>query len=183
MTHSKEYQEILKKTHQKKKWWGSEEMKDVQPKIHELIKEYDVRSILDFGCGKGQNVKFLKKKYPHIKVFGYDAAYEYEMPDNVDMIISTDVLEHVEPAELKNTLEDLKSRTNILQYHNIACFKASTNLADGRNAHLIVENGEWWKKQFMDVEGYDIIHDYFYEKQRPNKRTLSYYEVVAKIVS
>jgi len=93
MTHSKEYQEILKKTHQKKKWWGSEEMKDVQPKIHELIKEYDVQSILDFGCGKGQNVKFLKKKYPHIKVFGYDAAYEYEMPDKVDMIISTDVLE------------------------------------------------------------------------------------------
>jgi hypothetical protein len=94
-------------------------------------------------------VKALKEKYPNLQVYGYDPGRDglEILPERVDMIISTDVLEHIEPKLLEETLLDLAKRTNKVMYHLIACHKSKKSLPDGRNAHLIVETPDWWKKK------------------------------------
>lgn len=118
----------------------------------EAIDTLEIKSVLDFGCGKGAMVELLKTTRPNLQVYGWDPAFNDpdDMPDSVDLITSTDVLEHIENDKLKNTLEDLKSRSR-WQYHLIACHKAATILPDGRNAHLIVQAPDWWKEIFREL--------------------------------
>jgi SAM-dependent methyltransferase len=154
-----EYQEQLKNLHNSSKAFGN---KSVIPEdITLLIQKYQVDSILDFGCGKGNMVLALKEKYPDIKVYGFDPGIESfnNLPENVDMIFSFDVLEHIEPELLDETIVDLAQRTNKVMYHLIACHPAKKNLSDGRNAHLIVENTEWWKQKLQTVLNWKLCSD------------------------
>jgi len=154
MNVSEEYKQQLKQTHENKNWGTTSNL----PKQVELaIAKYNPKSILDFGCGKGQIVNLLKEKYPHMTVYGYDPAFNDQLPDSVDMIMSTDVLEHVEPDALEATLDDLNKRCNIVQYHLIACFKAKKVLPDGRNAHLIIKTPDWWQEIMYNK--FNVVHE------------------------
>jgi len=150
---TREYAKLLKKAH-KKKNFGTRS--SIPPMLERLIEQYQPTSILDFGCGKGLLVKSLKSKYPNTTVIGYDPAFNSSIPESVDMIISTDVLEHVEPDQIIATLHDLRTRARLVQYHLIACHKAVKILADGRNAHLIIEPPEWWEDIIREA-GYEIL--------------------------
>jgi hypothetical protein len=133
----------------------------VPPYLDEFIKIKQPNSVLDFGCGKGNLVKVLNELYPNKKIIGYDPAnpeYDIPLPD-VDMIISTDVLEHVEPEHIKTVLETLCIKSP-LQYHLISCAPAKLILPDGRNAHLIQETPEWWRNKFTQAGVRVIKEDY-----------------------
>jgi hypothetical protein len=185
MTLSKEYQEILKTMHEKSEKWGVRV--NIPEKVEWCIEKYDIKSLLDFGCGKGAVISAIKEKYPHIETYGYDPAFQNFLPEKVDMIMSTDVLEHIEPEELNNTINDLKSRTTVLQYHLIACHLAKKELPDGRNAHLIVETPDWWQRKLSEWDWKfvheDIISYMKYPKKQPNGRPMAVtkYEAVMVI--
>lgn len=136
--------------------------------LDKFIRETNPTSILDFGCGKGKLVEAIKATYPEIEVLGYDPAnpdYDIDLTDiKVDMIISSDVLEHIEPEYIIDTLQDLRSKSKFY-FHLIACSPAKLILPDGRNAHLIVENGEWWRTKFLDL-GYTISNEKFLEFEK-----------------
>lgn len=165
--YSSKYQENLKKMHANDKTWG--DRKFIPKKVKELIDKYKPKSILDFGCGKGNLVKTLKKIYPNIEVMGWDpSTHDFDdLPDDIDMIISTDVLEHIEPDLLDSTLEDLSKRCKIM-YHLIACYPAVAILPDGRNAHLIVENPEWWKNKILKLNA-SILHEKITDEMQKRK--------------
>ena len=133
--------------------------------LEKFIKEKQPRSILDFGCGKGRLIKTIKDAYPNIDVLGYDPAnpdFNKDIDDiQIDMIISSDVLEHVEPEYIDNTLKFLQTKSKMF-YHLIACSPAKLILPDGRNAHLIVEDDRWWRQRFLDL-GYKIVKEDFLE--------------------
>jgi len=155
-----QYQEQLKNLHNSSKAFGN---KSVIPEdVVLLIEKYQVNSILDFGCGKGHMVLALKEKYPNIEVYGFDPGMESfdNLPESVDMIFSFDVLEHIEPELLDETIVDLARRTNKVMYHLIACHPAKKYLSDGRNAHLIVENPEWWKCKLQTVLNWKLCRDH-----------------------
>ena len=156
MTISKEYQEALKEMHGRSQKWGVRV--EIPEKVKWCIEHYPIKSVLDFGCGKGAVVEEIKRQYPHLEVYGYDPAFNDVLPEKVDMIMSTDVLEHIEPHELDNTINDLRSRTNILQYHLIACHLAKKLLPDGRNAHLIIETPDWWQRKLGEWE-WNFVHE------------------------
>lgn len=141
--------------------------------LEKFIETIQPKSILDFGCGKGKLLGKIRGTYPNIDTFGYDPAnpeFEKSIDDvKVDMIISSDVLEHVEPEYIDDTLKFLKSRSKFF-FHLIACSPAKLILPDGRNAHLIVENNDWWRKRFLDL-GYKIYQEYFLEFEKfPKQR-------------
>ena len=92
-------------------------------------------------------------------VHGYDPTNDQPLPDSVDMIMSFDVLEHVEPEFIDITLVDLKNRCNKIMYHLIACHPAKRVLDDGRNAHLIIETPDWWKNKISEHIGWDMINE------------------------
>jgi len=67
-------------------------------------------------------------------------------------LVSCDVIEHFEPAQLDESLKLMQSKFSRAAFLLIACYPAKKQLPDGRNAHLIVENADWWlarvKQQF-----------------------------------
>jgi SAM-dependent methyltransferase len=115
------------------------------------------RSILDYGCGRRtleQALGFPIQNYdPCIKGFE-------DPPEPADMVACTDVLEHIEPECLDAVLDDLKRVTRKDGFFVIATRKAAKVLADGRNAHLIVQPAEWWLPKLQErfrVTGFSTL--------------------------
>lgn len=108
-------------------------------------------SILDYGCAKGNLIKQLKIDFPTIRLIdGYDPGVEeFEIyPQNAyDCLISNDVLEHIEPMFLNETLSKIEELFTKSAWFIIACYPAKKILPDGRNAHLIQESPDWWKNK------------------------------------
>ena len=73
------------------------------------------KNILDYGCGNGVLLKLLRHKYPEINIDGYDPAIkEFSViPQNhYDMIINTDVLEHIPKSDIGDVVNHIKSLSN-----------------------------------------------------------------------
>ena len=179
MTISLEYQKILKEMHENASNWGR--TSEIPVLVEKYISELNIESILDFGCGKGEILKLIEKRYPNIKTYGYDPAFNDVLPEKIDMVISTDVLEHIEPEKLDETINDLRNRTNIVQYHLIACHKATAVLPDGRNAHLIIKTPDWWQRKLGEWDwqwGYENVISYMKNKKKQRPMAVTKYEMV-----
>jgi hypothetical protein len=102
-------------------------------------------TILDYGAGKG----LLAQALPQLRVAEYDPAVPGKdaPPVPADLVVCTDVLEHIEPECLGAILEDLRRLMRGRGFFNIATRPAVKHLADGRNAHLIVQPAAWWRAQ------------------------------------
>jgi 2-polyprenyl-3-methyl-5-hydroxy-6-metoxy-1,4-benzoquinol methylase len=66
-------------------------------------------------------------------------------PAPADLVVCTDVLEHVEPELLDHVLDHLQGLARRLLFLVVATRSAKKTLEDGRNAHLIVEPDAWWR--------------------------------------
>lgn len=110
----------------------------------EYIKTLGYTDILDFGCGKGTLGKALG--FP-IKEYDPAIPGKNTAPEPADLVVCTDVLEHVEPEYLENLLSALHYVTKKKAFFVIATRPANKTLKDGRNAHLIVEPAAWWKRR------------------------------------
>jgi hypothetical protein len=59
------------------------------------------------------------------------------------------VIEHFEPDQLDESLKLMQSKFSQAAFLIIACYPAKKLLSDGRNAHLIVENEDWWMQKIQ----------------------------------
>lgn len=109
----------------------------------DVMGEYEAESVLDYGCGKGT----LAIALPGIDIREYDPAIpgKNARPEQADVVACLDVLEHVEPDLLDNVLADIQGLARRVVFLSIATRKSTQTLADGRNAHLIQEDAEWWR--------------------------------------
>ena len=149
------YKQTLADMHKNPNWGAST---GIPTPMAETIAKYDVRSLLDFGAGKGLVSQSLRDRFEGLDVISYEPSNPSTfLPDEVDMTFSKDVLEHVEPDQLEYTLYDLHQRTRKVHYHLIACHKAHHYMPDGRNAHIIVETPDWWQRKLRSM-GF-IIHE------------------------
>jgi len=100
-------------------------------------------SILDYGCGKGM----LAKEIP-FPIWEYDPAVpgKETPPRPADLVISTDVLEHIEPEKILFVLDDLRRCTRKMGYLVIHTGPSGKTLPDGRNTHVLQRNAQWWAK-------------------------------------
>lgn len=99
-------------------------------------------SVLDYGAGKGMLAKALP--FP---IWEYDPAIPGKdvSPRPADLVICTDVLEHIEPEKLFLVLDDLRRVTRQVGYFTIHTGPALRRLPDGRNTHLIQRGLDWWR--------------------------------------
>ena len=51
------------------------------------------------------------------------------------------------------------------QYHLIACHPAKKKLRDGRNAHLIIEQPNWWRNK-LEKYNWSFVFEEVKEKDR-----------------
>jgi len=142
--YSNKYVKQLNELHQKKMTFGDRTgLGDIQ----QWIDKYKPKTFLDYGCGKGGLVNTLNDITPNSCV-GYDPGYpEYanEPSAPAEMLISTDVLEHIEPEYIENVLQHIDSLFTRVAYLLIATCPAKKRLPDGRNAHLIQQEPDWWR--------------------------------------
>lgn len=110
--------------------------------ILEIFHHGHYQTLLDYGCGKGT----LKDALPEIEIIEYDPAIPGKdaLPEPADMVACLDVLEHIEPDRLDEVLQHLASLARHEMFFTISTRPAHKNLPDGRNAHLIVQDAEWW---------------------------------------
>ena len=119
-------------------------------------------SILDYGCGHGALIEVIRQRHPSITVSGYDPGnpmFDIVPVTPSDVVLSTDVLEHVEPEYIDATLSGISVLIRKYGFFRIACYPARKFLPDGRNAHLIVEHPDWWKKKILQTEQLRIIRE------------------------
>lgn len=166
---SNEYKKILQREHQRASFGKRSKM----PRhLFDFIETYAPQTILDFGCGKGRLVDTLKSQFPNKTITGYDPAnpkFDRSIDNEFyDLIYSSDVLEHVEPEFIDQTLEYLSTKSKYI-YHLIALSPAKLILPDGRNAHLIQQTQDWWRQKFLN-NGYTIIKEQYIEsiKDKPS---------------
>lgn len=122
------------------------------------FKKHDVKSYLDYGCGKGEPHSMPKIKTDDgMKTFPdamgvhdfalYDAGVEefQTMPERMfDAVISTDVLEHIPVEDIYWVVDEMFSKANKYVFASIAAYPAMAILPDGRNAHVTLRNPHWW---------------------------------------
>ena len=114
------------------------------------------KNILDYGCGNGVLLKLLRHKYPKINIYGYDPAIKSfsVIPNNhYDMIINTDVLEHIPKNDICDVLNHIKSLSNNV-FFCLHHGKAYTILPNGENAHITIKPKEWYHnlmKKYFDI--------------------------------
>lgn len=147
---SPEYLEQLKQLHNRPEGMGGKGDRWADM-VHALARlwagDHPVRQILDYGCGQGKLAEALRQR--GLSVHGYDPAMlQYaHRPAPADIVVCTDVLEHVEPDRLDAVLADLQYMTLGLLVAVIALEPSNKTLPDGRNAHLsLLPAGQWLEK-------------------------------------
>jgi len=117
------------------------------PIVMSFCSQLETNDVLDYGCGKAE----LNLHLPfEIKMFDPALEKYIEPPAPADIVVCTDVMEHVEPEFTETVLDDLSRLTKRLCILNVATRPAIKELADGRNAHLVVEPVEWWMPKIRE---------------------------------
>ena len=143
--------------------------------IYNILLHNNCKSILDYGCGKAipykKNHRDVdpKKKIPNFdkplhkwwgidELFLYDPAYpEHDkLPTKkYDMVICTDVLEHIPEEDLDWTIQELCSFANKTVFINVSTLLAKktfkTGKYKGENVHVTVYNHEWWLNKISKI--------------------------------
>ena len=105
-------------------------------------------SILDYGCGQSIFLDCLNLGYD-VDLHRFDpaiSAYATLPPEKVDLLISIDVLEHIEDAELDRAISAMRAAC----HHALIVVDtnaANHTLPDGRNAHVSQHNKDWWRER------------------------------------
>ena len=120
-----------------------------------IAKQYDCGSVLDYGCGQGSLARALQGC--GLSVREYDPAIQgkNDAPVFADMVACTDVLEHIEPDRLDKVLAHIRQLARKVVFLVVSTRWAVKVLRDGRNAHLIVEPGEWWQAR-VEAAGFTM---------------------------
>lgn len=115
-------------------------------KVRDLADTFEARSILDYGCGKGA-LKTALALDTDIDIREYDPAIpgKTALPAPADLVVCTDVLEHIEPDCIDAVVAHLKGLTRHVLFVVVSTRPAVKTLTDGRNAHLIVQPLETWQ--------------------------------------
>lgn len=110
-------------------------------RVLDLAKRMNTREILDYGCGQ----QTLQKAIP-FPITNYDPFIKGcdGEPAIHALVVCGDVLEHIEPDCLDDVLVHLHSKVGQVVFFDVAIRPAKKILADGRNAHLIIESPTWW---------------------------------------
>lgn len=118
-------------------------------------------SVMDYGAGSGALGFSLERLFKCAAVTNYDPFHpmwrDKPEPGVHDIVICCDVMEHVEPQCVENTLKYIAEHCRYMAIFTIAIDEAAKTLPDGRNAHVTQRSPAWWQKRiskhFMIAEG------------------------------
>lgn len=147
MTHlfSTEYAAIQARFHVDRPDYGTSGA-NYSEQVFQMAQRLQTRDILDYGCGKCT----LQASLP-FPIQNYDPFIQQHSarPNPADIVVCTDVMEHVEEDYVLNVLLDIYSLANKAVFFEIATGPAKKVLPDGRNAHITIKSTNWWLGQML----------------------------------
>ena len=114
-------------------------------------------TVLDYGCGKQTLHKAIHRDMngtlTNVTWQDYDPCVEGldSEPMPADIVICTDVLEHIEPECIDEVLADIKRLTQHSFLATICTEAALKTLPDGRNTHVLIQPEEWWRPKLSSL--------------------------------
>ena len=120
-----------------------------------LLQKFDCRSVLDYGCGRGDAQQFFRvDALWDVQYVGYDPAVERfaVLPEGkFDAVICTDALEHIPEEDLLGwVLDELFSKAVKFVFIKVPTYEVDQWLPNGENVHCTVKPREWWEKVFTE---------------------------------
>jgi 2-polyprenyl-3-methyl-5-hydroxy-6-metoxy-1,4-benzoquinol methylase len=87
----------------------------------------------------------------------YDPAIEGKdsFPLPADMIVCTDVFEHIEEECIDEVLRHIQSLMRKAGFFTVSIVPAKKQLGDGRNAHILLRSSKWWLAKLMEY--FDVV--------------------------
>ena len=169
---SEDYYELInsyKKLHKEKGKFQGISLIPLVPTLINITKENNCKTLLDYGCGKA--VPYMKKKCKELGIRRpiqelcnldsfdlYDPAYpKYNKLYNkkYDIVICTDVMEHIAEQDIDYVLKDILSHSKKTVFLNISCQPALKHFKEGKfkgqNVHESVFNGHWWSDKVKNI--------------------------------
>jgi 2-polyprenyl-3-methyl-5-hydroxy-6-metoxy-1,4-benzoquinol methylase len=128
--------------------------KNRKTKVLSLAERFNCAGVLDYGCGKGTLETALKGI---LTVVSYDPCVEAfcKDPEPQDLLVCTDVLEHIEEELLENVLTHIASKTKKVAWLRINTTPDTTKtLPDGTNPHRCLHAHKWWKEKLKNYFKY-----------------------------
>lgn len=128
--------------------------------VQAVMESVGAKELLDYGAGK----ETLREALPQYVVHSYDPAVAHlnDEPVPHDVVVCTDVMEHIEPEYTANVLDHIALLTRKVVFFQIACREATKSLPDGRNAHINLRPPwEWLQRlgEFWRVDNYQNFND------------------------
>lgn len=153
MDYIKQYELLYKR----KKNYGKTSIK-LYDMLKKIINDLNILSVLDYGCGKSKLLDLIKKN-KKIKIYRYDPAikkYSKLTKNKTDLVICTDVLQHVPLYDLDRVLKEIKSKGIYILFY-IKCTNHKTKLPNKTYANCTVYDKKWWLEKLSNY--YDDIKE------------------------
>ena len=149
---SPDYQKLNSELHDTDPAYGTSSARWVAY-VQGLVATEVFDTILDYGAGKRRlSGALIGLGIEGWRIAEYDPAVQEisELPQAADLVVCTDVLEHVEPGKLRTVLLHLAKLTRRKLFVVISTRASRKTLADGSDPHRIVKPAEWWRAQLAD---------------------------------
>ncbi len=126
-----------------------------------MAREVGALTVLDYGCGAGEFAAALHPAAADLEVMEYDPAVpgKDRLPHRADIVVCTDVLEHVEPERVGAVAWHLRHLARLALLVVVSLVPAHKQLPDGRNAHLTVHPAWWWRGMLAN-DGWGVLAEY-----------------------
>lgn len=150
-TISKDYKFLLSKKHDNDINWGTSSLKFIKS-LDFIIENYGIKSMLDYGCGKGHLQRKIEENHFGIKVVSYDPCLEkFNFKSKCELVACIDVMEYVEEEFRNQVIFDLYNNCEKFLYCVISTKKTINILPDGTNAHINLKSPNEWLKLFSSL--------------------------------
>jgi hypothetical protein len=162
-----EYKQTLLGIHAKFQWGGTAGKYAGDSIISLLRANPEIQTILDYGCGEGSLKKWVEDKGITDKdwtLYDPGVAEFQQVPERkFDLVITTDVLEHVEETMLDSVISHLRSMTGKFLYNEIACYfcnaKFQSGPYTGQDLHINLKAPDMWAQRLAHPS-LDIVASY-----------------------
>lgn len=128
------------------------------------VSSMGIETVCDYGCGKAYG--WIIDGYAELigvkEVYLYDPCVQIysELPSkNYDMIVCTDVLEHVPEESVQSVLSNIFGIATRFVYLSISTKAASKMLDANTNAHLCIQTRDWWIDKIEVANTNDILYN------------------------
>jgi len=133
------------------------------PEITQLVRDSNIKTVIDYGCGKGYAWEHhkLKQALNLDTVILFDPGVEkYSTKPKVqaDLVICIDVMEHVPEHLVDQVIDDICCCSRKAVFLGISTRTSSKLLVDGSNAHATVKPEKWWRNKFAEYDHLIISH-------------------------